>query len=130
VCAGIGFDFSRAADAAQERGQERALAYFANFQQIASSEWRTFLRDWMSANAGFIQYGDQPPSTSLLPNDAMTWLIECQHPLDLGSVFYGRWLFADRSADADIISDARRLVTWIEVTFTDLLPLWGSLYRA
>jgi tetratricopeptide (TPR) repeat protein len=129
VCAGIGFDFSPSADDPQERGRERVLTHFAHFQQIASSAWRTFLSDWMSANGGFIQYGDQAPSTDLLPKDAMKWLVECQQPLDLGWIFYGRWLFADRSADADILGDAKRLVTWIEVKYGDLLPLWGNLYR-
>ena len=48
-------------------------------------------------NSGFIQYGDTPPSTSLLPNDALAWLVNCQHPAEVGWIFFGRWLFLDQS---------------------------------
>ena len=60
-------------------------------------------------NAGFIQHGDTPPSTDLLPNDALAWLINCQHPAEVGWIFFGRWLFLDRSQDAEILADGRGL---------------------
>jgi hypothetical protein len=129
VRAGIGFQIAPD-ETPDEYGQERALEYFAEFQKLLAGTWRSFLTEWMGGNGGFIQHGTQPPSTELLPKDAITWLINCQQPLDVGWVFYGRWLFADRSKDADTVADARQLVTWIERSFTDLLPLWSSLYRA
>lgn len=127
VCAGIGF---RLAPEGSDADQERALAHFAQFQQLVSGAWRGFLTQWMSMNSGFIQYADTPPSTSLLPNDALAWLINCQHPAEVGWIFFGRWLFLDRSQDAEILADGRRLVAWIDSTFTDLLPVWTSLYRS
>jgi hypothetical protein len=135
ICAGIGFNLAagagdREGQDGDEAGQERALAHFAAFQQLVSGAWRTFLTDWMAVNGGFIQYAGEPPATSLMPKDALSWLINCQQPADVGWVFYGRWLFADRSQDAEIIADGRRLTTWLDVSFSDLLPLWTSLYRA
>ena len=127
VCAGIGF---RLAPEGSENDQERALAHFAQFQQLVSGAWRGFLTQWMSTSGGFIQYGDSPAATSLLPNDALTWVVNCQQPADVGSIFFGRWLFPDRSQDADILADGRRLVAWIDSTFSDLLPVWTSLYRS
>ncbi len=125
VGVGIGFDVASDADG----GQERAVAYFAQFQQLLSGAWQSFLSQWMSGNGGFIQYGSQPPATDLLPNDALASLVTLQNPAEVGWVFYGRWLFADRSQDADVLSDGRRLTAWIEGSFSDLLPLWTSLYR-
>jgi hypothetical protein len=29
-----------------------------------------------------------------------------------------------------VLADGPRLVRWIEATFTDLLPLWATVYRA
>jgi tetratricopeptide (TPR) repeat protein len=127
VGAGIGF---KLAPEGTDADQERALAHFAQFQQLISGAWRGFLTQWMSMNSGFIQYGDTPPSTSLLPNDALAWLVNCQHPAEVGWIFFGRWLFLDRSQDAEILADGRRLVAWIDSTFTDLLPVWTSLYRS
>lgn len=127
VCAGIGF---RLTPEGSEADQERALAHFAQFQQLVSGAWRGFLTQWMSGSGGFIQYGDSPPSTSLLPNDALAWLVNCQQPAAVGWVFFGRWLFLDRSQDADILSDGRRLVAWIDSSFSDLLPVWANLYRS
>lgn len=127
VCAGIGF---RLAPEGSDHDQERALAQFAQFQQLVAGAWRGFLTQWMSTSGGFIQYGDSPAATSLLPNDALAWVTNCQHPADIGWIFFGRWLFPDRSQDADILADGRRLVTWIDSTFSDLLPVWTSLYRS
>jgi tetratricopeptide (TPR) repeat protein len=127
VCAGIGFKLT---PKGSESDHERALAHFAQFQQLVSGAWRGFLTQWMSMSAGFIQHGDTPPSTDLLPNDALAWLINCQHPATVGWVFFGRWLFFDRSQDAETLADGRRLVAWIDSSFTDLLPIWTSLYRA
>jgi tetratricopeptide (TPR) repeat protein len=130
LCAGLGFNLSPA-DAEQdaEVGQERALAYFDRFQQLVSSDWRQLLTDWMTANGGFIQYGDNPPETNLLPKDAVASLITEGKAREAGRVFCGRWLFADRSDDAATLADAAKLTRWIEQTFTDLLPLWMSVYR-
>ena len=127
ISAGIGFDLS--ADPVA-REQERALAFFAQFQQLAAGAWRSFLAQWMSGNGGFVQFGNQPPSTDLLPNDALGRVISLQNPAELEWLFYGRWLFADRMQDSDIIADSRRLVTWTETSFSDLLPVWTNLYRA
>ena len=57
VCAGIGF---RLAPEGSENDQERALAHFAQFQQLVSGAWRGFLTQWMSTSGGFIQYRRQP----------------------------------------------------------------------
>ena len=124
---GIGFDLSPDPLA---REQERAVAAFSRFQQLISGAWRSFLGQWMSGNGGFIQFGNQPPSTDLLPDQALSRLIEVQSPAELEWIFYGRWLFADRMQDADILADGRRLVTWSETSFSDLLPVWTSLYRS
>jgi hypothetical protein len=124
---GIGFDLSPDPLA---REQERAVAAFNRFQQLISGAWRSFLGQWMSGNGGFIQFGKHPPSTDLLPDQALSRLIEVQNPAELDWIFYGRWLFADRMQDADILADGRRLVTWSETSFSDLLPVWTSLYRS
>jgi hypothetical protein len=83
----------------------------------------------MAANTGFIQYGDRPPAVDLLPADAVAWLVTSHNVRDLGWVFCGRWLFADRPEHAEILGDSGKLVRWIDQTFTDLLPLWTSVYR-
>jgi hypothetical protein len=131
ICAGLGFNLApRSDDPADRAGHERAIAAFARFQQLASSAWRGFLQQWMAANAGFIQYGHAPPSTDLMPNDAVAKLVGLQSPADVEWVFFGRWLFLDRAGDADILADGRRLLTWVETSFTDLLPVWTNLYRS
>jgi tetratricopeptide (TPR) repeat protein len=127
ACAGIGF---RLAPEGTDADQERALAQFGQFQQLVSGAWRGFLSQWMSTGGGFIQHGETPASSDLLPQDALAWLINCQHPASEGWIFFGRWLFLDRSQDADILADGRRLLVWIDSSFTDLLPLWSSLYRS
>jgi hypothetical protein len=35
----------------------------------------------------------------------------------------------DRGDDIAILTDAPRLLRWLEQTFSDLLPLWGEVYR-
>jgi hypothetical protein len=47
----------------------------------------------------------------------------------VGRIFVGRWLFADRGDDLGVLTDGGRLVRWLETTFTDLLPLWSTVYR-
>jgi len=126
VCVGIGF---RLAPEGSEADQERALENFAQFQQLLSGAWRSFLSNWMGGNGGFIQYGDKAVANELLPNDALEWLVGCQNPAEVGWIFLGRWLFLDRAPDADILADGRRLMTWIDGSFTDLLPVWTNLYR-
>jgi len=131
VCAGIGFNFAQSgSDPDREAGQERALDYFSHFQRLVSAEWRGLLTEWMEANGGFIQYRDKPPSTELLPKDAVAWLVNCQNPADVGWIFCGRWLFADRADSAENLADPRALTAWIEGSFNALLPLWSSLFRA
>jgi hypothetical protein len=125
---GVGIGFDMAPDGAA-REQERAVASFARFQQLISGAWRSFLGQWMSGNGGFVQFGNQPPSTDLLPDQALGQLIAVQNPAELQWILYGRWLFADRMQDADILADGRRLVAWSETGFSDLLPVWTSLYR-
>jgi hypothetical protein len=128
--AGIAFDLAPDAPGAdREDGQRRALTFFTRFQQLVSSSWRQLLATWMSANGGFIQYGDNRPSEDLLPSDAVTWLAGLQHPADTRWVFCGRFLFADRADHAETLADGRRLVEWIGQTFSDLLPLWTTVYR-
>lgn len=130
VRAGIGFNLSSTgADPEREAGQERTLVYFERFQQLVSSAWRHLLTEWMATNGGFIQHGDRPPSTDLLPKDAVGWLIGSHNAREVGWIFAGRWLFADRPDDAETMRDAGKLARWIDQTFTDLLPLWTSVYR-
>jgi hypothetical protein len=129
VRAGIGFNLAQGeVDREREAGQERLLAQFERFQQLVSSEWRQLLTDWMGANGGFIQYGDQPPSTDMLPRDAVSWLANANARAHKW-VFCGRWFFADRTADAETMENATKLTRAIEQSFTDLLPLWMSVYR-
>jgi hypothetical protein len=127
LTAGIGF---RLAAEGAENDQERAAVQFAHFQQLISGPWRGFLSQWMGNSGGFIQHGSTPVSTELVPNDALAWVINHQHPTALGWLLFGRWLFLDRHSDEEILADGRRLLAWIDSGFTDLLPLWSSLYRS
>jgi hypothetical protein len=130
IRAGLGFNLAAGeADIESGAGHERVLAHFERFQQLVSSEWRQLLTDWMGANGGFIQYGDQGPSLDMLPKDAVNWLATTTEARELGWVFCGRWLFADRMGDADTMENATKLTRTLEQTFTDLLPLWMSVYR-
>ncbi len=130
IRAGIGFNLTQGeADREREAGQERVLAQFDRFQQLVSSEWRQLLTEWMEANGGFIQYGAEPPSVEMLPKDAVAWLAATDNAREHGWVFCGRWLFADRTADAATMENATKLTKTLEQTFTDLLPLWMSVYR-
>jgi hypothetical protein len=129
IRAGIGFNLAQGeVDREREAGQERLLAQFERFQQLVSSEFRQLLTDWMGANGGFIQYGDQPPSTDMLPRDAVSWLAVA-NAREHKWIFCGRWFFADRTADAETMENATKLTRAIEQSFTDLLPLWMSVYR-
>lgn len=128
--AGIGFNLSKdGMDSDRAPGQERVMVYFERFQQLVASMWRQLLTDWMAANGGFIQYGDKPPALEVLPADAVAWLIDSRNAPELGWIFCGRWLFLDRAEHAETLGDPGKLVRWIEQTFTDLLPLWTSVYR-
>jgi tetratricopeptide (TPR) repeat protein len=130
VRAGIGFNLSPSGtDPDREAGQERAMAHFERFQQLVASAWRQLLTDWMATNGGFIQYADNPPALELMPRDAVAWLINSRDVGELGWIFCGRWLFLDRAEHAETLGDPARLVRWIDQTFTDLLPLWTSVYR-
>jgi Tetratricopeptide repeat len=130
MSAGIGFHLAEGgSDDKADAGRERVLEYFEAFQRLVSSTWRQHLTGWLRTNGGFIQQGDRPPATELLPADAVEWLIKTPSPLDLDWVSCGRWLFADRPDDVGILNDAPRLLRWIEQTFNDLMPLWSSVYR-
>ena len=130
IRAGIGFNLTRSgADRDADAGQERIAAYHEQFQQHVASDWKQLLTDWMAANAGFLQYADRQPATDMLPADAVEWLVQNRNAMEQGWVFVGAWLFADRADDAETMEDPARLVDWMEKTFTDLLPLWTSLYR-
>ena len=129
LAAGLGFDL--AAEGSNDRadaGRERVFEYFEAFQQLVSATWKQHLTDWLRTSGGFVQYGDRPPAMDLLPNDAVAGLVRA-NPGELGWAFVGRWLFADRGEDVGILTEAPRLVRWIEQTFVDLLPLWSSVYR-
>jgi len=130
LSAGIAFDLAAGGDDDRsDAGRERVAGYFAAFQQLVATTWRQHLTEWLRSTGGFIQLDDRPPATDVLPNDAVAALIDAQTPGAHRRVFCGRWLFLDRGEDAGILGDAPRLLRWIEQTFTDLLPLWGSVYR-
>jgi len=130
IRAGLAFDLSPLeGDSNREDGQTRALGYFAGFQQLLVSQWQAFLTDWLSRNGGFIQTGAEPPATELSGADAVERLMAIDDPAATGSVFVGRWLFADKAADAEVLSDARRLEAWMAIAFEELLPLWTTVYR-
>ena len=131
VRAGIGFNMTAdGADRNREDGQERTIEYFETFQRLVSGDWRQMLADWMTANGGFVQIGvGKAPATDLMPADAVDALAGVRNGADTGWVFVGRWLFLDRADHAEILADHGQLVKWAEQTFTDLLPLWSSVYR-
>ena len=130
VRAGIGFSLAPdVSDRGREVDREQLAASFERFQRMTSSSWRQLLTAWMGTNAGFLQYSDRPPETTLMPADALAWIDGCQNPGEVGWIFLGRWLFADRAEDAETARDMRRLTAWVEQAFADLLPLWSDLYR-
>jgi hypothetical protein len=130
LSAGIGFNLAPGGeDEKSDAGRERAFEYFNAFQQLLATMWRQHLTDWLRTNGGFIQLGDQPPSVDVLPNDAVSTLINADTAAAHNWIFVGRWLFMDRGDDVGVLTDAPRLLRWIEQTFTDLLPLWSSVYR-
>ena len=130
IRAGLAFDLSAdEGHSAREDGQTRALAYFAGFQQLLASQWQAFLTDWLARNGGAIQIGAEPPATELSGAQAVERLMGITDPAAAGSVFIGRWLFADQVTDAEVLSDARRLEAWMAIALEELLPLWTTVYR-
>jgi hypothetical protein len=130
LSAGIGFNLAPGGDDEKSgAGRERVVEYFAAFQQLLATTWRQHLADWLRANGGFVQLGDRPPATDVLPADAVRTLIDTAAPAEHGWIFCGRWLFLDRGEDAAVLGEAPRLLRWFDQTFTDLLPLWSSVYR-
>lgn len=130
LAAGIGFNLAEeGSDDKADVGRERVFEYFEAFQQLVSSTWRVHLTDWLRSSGGFVQLGQAPPSTALLPQDAVSTLVQQDNPGALGWAFIGRWLFLDRGEDVPILTDGPSLLRWIEQTFSDLLPLWGEVYR-
>jgi len=130
LAAGIAFHLApEGVDDRTEAGRERVFRFFEAFQRQIASTWRVHLTDWLRTSGGFVQHGDNPPATDLLPNEAVSWLIDASNPGALERVFCGRWLFADRGDDIGILTDAPRLLRWMDQTFNDLLPLWSTVYR-
>jgi Tetratricopeptide repeat len=130
LSAGIGFNLAEGGtDDMADAGRQRAFEYFEAFQRHLSTTWRQHLTDWLRSNAGFVQFGHRPPSTEVLPQEAVASIINIDNPGQHDWIFVGRWLFLDRSEDVGVLTDAPRLVRWIEQTFNDLLPLWSSVYR-
>jgi hypothetical protein len=130
MTAGLVFDLAPGGDDDRaEAGRERLFEYFEVFRQQLASTWRQHLSDWMRTSGGFVQFGDQPPATDLLPYQALEKIIGPAPAAEMGRVAVGRWLFPNRAEDAAILADGSRLVRWIETTFTDLLPLWSTVYR-
>jgi hypothetical protein len=128
--AGIGFNMSPAgSDPEREGGQADALAYFERFQHQLGSAWRGHVADWMSTAGGFIQFGDRPPATDMLPKQAVEWIINCRNPAGIGWVFVGRWLQLAKPADATTLGEMRKLVGAAEETFAALYPLWLATYQ-
>ena len=107
---------------------EQVLRYLERFQRVVAKSWTRELARWMSINAGFIQYGDKPPATDLLPERAVEWLLNCQNAAALEWVFVGRWLFLDRPDDAKILANRPTLARAVDDTFRALLPLWLQTY--
>jgi hypothetical protein len=70
-----------------------------------------------------------PRPSDLLPHDAVAWLVNANNPRRLDRVFCGRWLFGDTGEDIGITDRCAPPLRWIEQTFTDLLPLWSTVYR-
>ena len=128
---GIGFHTSPAGrDADRIAGQERVLAFFDRFQRVVAKSWKRHLAEWMASNGGFIQYGDRPPATDLLPDRAVDWLMTCQNAAALEWIFVGRCLFLDRPADARILADRATLARIVDDTFRALLPIWLDTYNS
>jgi hypothetical protein len=82
----------------------------------------------MGKTGGFIQFGDRPPSTDLLPDQAVDWLINARNPVQTGWLFVGHWLFLERPDDARTLEEMPKLVADVEDTFAALFPLWAAVY--
>jgi len=126
---GIGFNLSEAGkDPDRGAAQDQAMRYFERFQQAITRSWRGELARWMSANAGFLQYGHHPPSLEMLPDRALDWVLSCRNPAAVEWIFLGRWLFFEKPDEAKILSDRSKLATLVDETFRALLPLWLTTY--
>ena len=126
---GIGFNTSSAGrDPERETGQEQVLRYFERFQRTVAKSWRTELARWMASNAGFLQTAAQPPATSLQPQQAVEWMLNCRNAAAIGWIFVGRWLFLDRPDDAAVLRDRSTLARAVDDTFRSLYPVWLSTY--
>ena len=121
---GIGFNCSRAGlDPDRASGQERVVAYFERFQRVLERAWKRELARWMAASGGFVQFGDKPPATDLLPDKAVEVLLTA-NAASVDWLFVGRWLFFDRAGDARILAERPRLASVVDETFRTLFPLW------
>jgi tetratricopeptide (TPR) repeat protein len=127
---GLGFDFSsNDADGDTAAGRERALSFFARFQQTVEHSWKRELIQWMTSEGAFIQHGDHPPSVELLPAQAVEWLVNCRNAAGMGWIFLGRWLFLDNPEHARILADRARVARVVDENFRSLYPIWLSVYR-
>lgn len=127
---GLGFDFSAGGtDADSVAGCEQALSFFERFQQVLARSWSVELTRWMASDGGFIQYGDRPPATDLLPAQAVQWLVNCRDAAQLDWIFVGRWFFLDNPDHQRILGDKARLAKIIDDTMRTLYPLWLDTYR-
>jgi tetratricopeptide (TPR) repeat protein len=128
--AGIGFNLGASTrDPNSKEAQERVLAVFERFQQVVAANWKREVIQWMTANAGFIQFGEEPPLVDLLPEQAVERLLTVRNAASLGRVFCGRWLFLDRADDAAILGDRAKLAKVVEDTFKVWYPVWLSVYE-
>ena len=126
---GLGFNLSAAGrDSDRANGQERALAYFEQFQKTLEKAWKRELARWMAANAGFIQYGEHPPAIDVLPERAVEWIVNCHNAAAVEWIFVGRWLFLEKPDDAKVLGDRAKLATLIDDTFRTLFSLWLGSY--
>jgi hypothetical protein len=127
---GIGFNLSTAGrDPDRIEGQNRALRYFERFQQVIASSWRPHLIRWLADNAGFAQFGQNPPELAMLPHHAVERIVSCRNPAAVEWIFIGRWLFLDRPNDATVLGDRAKLAAVIDDTYRALFPVWLASYQ-
>ena len=90
IRAGIGFNLDpdrRGPRARGRAGTRRRLPRSISAARVGGLE--ALLTDWMTANAGFIQYADRQPAIDMLPADAVDWLINNRNAIEQGWVFVG-----------------------------------------
>ena len=126
---GLGFNLSAAGrESDRANGQERALAFFEQFQKTLEKAWNASSHGgWLPTLASF-STGDHPPAVDVLPERAVEWIVNCHNAAALEWIFVGRWLFLDKPDDAKILGDRAKLATLVDDTFRTLFPLWLGSY--